>query len=64
VVQALLRQGIGQGLNHMGLPHQFGEVFGAILSGQDKVRHGDILRRENHKSTAFKSALRNIQPAW
>ena len=39
VVQALLYQGIGQGLNHVLLPHHFGEIAGAVFAREDKVRH-------------------------
>ena len=40
MVQALLRQRIRQGLDHMLLPHHFGEVFRAVFAGKHKVRHG------------------------
>ena len=43
MVQALLHQGIGQGLNHVLLPHHFGEIAGAVFTREDKVRHGPIL---------------------
>ena len=40
VVQALLHQGIGQSLHHMLLPHQLGEVAGAVFARENKIRHG------------------------
>jgi hypothetical protein len=43
MVQALLYQGIGQGLNHVLLPHHFGEDTGAVLAGQHDVGHSAIL---------------------
>ena len=40
VVQALCGQGVGQGLDHVALPHHFGEVARAVFAGQDDVGHG------------------------
>ena len=40
VVQALLDQRIGQGLDHMLLPHHFGEIARAVFAREYKVRHG------------------------
>ena len=40
VVQALGGQCVGQGLNHMALPHHFGEIARAVFAGQDDIRHG------------------------
>ena len=44
MVQALLRQGIGERLNDMLLPHHFREIAGAVFAGQHKIRHPAILR--------------------
>jgi len=43
VVQALLGERIAQGLDHMLLPHHFGERARAVFAGQNKVRHTTIL---------------------
>lgn len=39
VVQALLRERVGEGLHHMLLPHHFGEIAGAVLAGEHDVGH-------------------------
>ena len=57
MVKSLLCQGIGQGLHHVRLPHQLGEGLWAILSGKDKVGHGDILNRQMNKGGHFNDAL-------
>jgi len=43
VVQALLGERIAQGLDHMLLPHHFGERARAVLAGQNEVGHASIL---------------------
>ena len=43
VVQALLGERIGEGLDHVLLPHHFGERARAILAGQNEVGHSAIL---------------------
>ena len=45
----------------MRLPHQFGEVLWAVLSSEDKVGHGVILKGQNSKSLAFLPFDINIQ---
>ena len=57
VVQALLRERVGQGLHHVLLPHHFGEGAGAVFAGQDQVRHAGIL------SAARPHAWKNSAPA-
>ena len=57
MVQSLLCQGVGQGLDHVRLPHQLGEGLWAILPGKDKVGHGDILNRQMEKGAHFNDAL-------
>ena len=39
MVQALLRERIGQRLHHMLLPHHLGEAFRAVFAGEDEVTH-------------------------
>ena len=39
MVQALLRQGIGEGLHHMLLPNHFSKIARAVFARQDEVRH-------------------------
>ena len=39
VMQALLRQGIGQRLHDMLLPHHFGEIAGTVFAGKHEVGH-------------------------
>ena len=43
MMQALLRQRIGQRLHHVRLPHKLFKVVGTILSGEDQITHEDIL---------------------
>ena len=44
MVQPLCGQRVTKRLNHMVLPHHFGEIAGPIFAGEHKVGHGLILR--------------------